>query len=235
MSAYIFDTETTGVDHENDQVIEAAWLQMPERPFMLKSSEDLSYCQRFKPTIPISYGAQAVHNIIAIDLAGCADSADFALPDDVEFLIGHNIDFDWRFSGEPGVKRICTLAISRFLFPDESSHTQSAMLYKLARRSNRETAMRERLKNAHAALDDVRNCKILLMFLLEQAMDAGHPCDTWEEVHALSETARIPTVMGFGKHKGTPIAEVDPGYVRWYRGQADTDHWYLEAFKRAGF
>lgn len=235
MTAIIFDTETTGTDHATDQIIEIAWLWMPERPHMLRTSEDPFVHQRFKPTVPISYGAQATHNIIASDLAGCPDSGEFELPGGIDYLIGHNIDFDWRFAGEPDVKRICTLAISRFLFPDEGSHTQSAMLYKLARRTSREAAMRERLKNAHAALDDVRNCKILLMFLLEEAMDAGHPCDTWEEVHALSETARIPTVMGFGKHKGTPIAEVDPGYVRWYRGQADTDPHYLEAFKRAGF
>lgn len=236
-SALIFDTETTGTDHEKDQVIEAAWLQMPERPHMLRNSEDPSMCQRFKPSVPISYGAQAVHNIITADLAGCPDSSEFALPDDVDYLIGHNVDFDWRFAGEPSIKRICTLAISRFLFPEEGSHTQSAMLYKLARRTSREAAMRERLKNAHAALDDVRNNKILLMFLLETAMDAGHACDTWEEVHALSETARIPTVMGFGKHKGTAIerGKLDPGYVRWYRGQADTDPFYMEAFKRAGF
>lgn len=235
MKPYIFDTETTGTDHEKDQIIEAAWLEMPERPHMLNGSDDLSYCQRFKPSVVISYGAQAVHNIITSDLVGCPDSSEFALPENAGYLIGHNIDFDWRFAGEPKVKRICTLAISRFLFPDEGSHTQSAMLYKLARRSSREDVMRERLKNAHAALDDVRNCKILLMFLLEQAMDAGHACDTWEEVHTLSETARIPTVMGFGKHKGQPISKVDAGYVRWYRSQAETDPFYLEAFKRAGF
>lgn len=235
MKTLIFDTETTGVDPEVDQIIEAAWLEMPERPYQLKGSDDPSCCQRFKPSVPISYGAQAVHNIITSDLAGCPDSSEFALPGDVSYLIGHNVDFDWRFAGEPAVNRICTLAISRFLFPEEGSHTQSAMLYKLARRSSRESAMRERLKNAHAALDDVRNCKILLMFLLEQAMDAGHACDTWEEVWKLSETARIPTVMGFGKHKGTPIGQVDPSYVQWYRRQAETDPFYLEAFKRAGF
>lgn len=95
--------------------------------------------------------------------------------------------------------------------------------------------MRERLRNAHAALDDVRNCAILLKFLLVHAAKAGHVVSTWEEVHAVSELARIPTVMGFGKHKGTPIAQVEPSYVRWYRGQAETDPYYLEAFKRAGF
>ena len=235
MKPYIFDTETTGVDAEKDQIIEAAWLEMPATPALMNGSDDPSYCQRFKPSVPISYGAQAVHNIITSDLAGCPESAEFELPQGIGYLIGHNVDFDWRFAGEPPIKRICTLAISRFLFPEEGSHTQSAMLYKLARRSSREAVMRERLKNAHAALDDVRNCKILLMFLVEQAIEAGHKCDTWADVHALSETARIPTVMGFGKHKGTAIDQVDPGYVRWYRGQPEPDQFYLEAFKRAGF
>lgn len=235
MKPYIFDTETTGTDHTKDQIIEMAWLEMPERPSAMANSEDPSCCQRFKPTVPISYGAQAVHNIVASDLAGCPDPKEFELPASTGYLIGHNVDFDWRFAGEPDIKRICTLAISRFLFPEEGSHTQSAMLYKFARRTSREAAMRERLKNAHAALDDVRNCKVLLMFLLAEAMDQGHAAETWEEVHALSETARIPTIMGFGKHKGEKIADVPSSYVRWYRSQAEVDPFYIEAFRRAGF
>lgn len=85
------------------------------------------------------------------------------------------------------------------------------------------------LRNAHAALDDVRNCSVLLRFLLKHAEKAGHPVSTWEEVHALSEIARIPTVMAFGKHKGTPIVrgQLEPSYVAWYRRQAETDPYYL--------
>jgi exodeoxyribonuclease X len=41
--------------------------------------------------------------------------------------------------------------------------------------------------------------------------------------------------MGFGKYKGTPIKDIDSGYVSWYRRQADTDPYYLKAFKMAGF
>lgn len=241
MKPYIFDTETTGTDHENDQIIEAAWLELPELPHQFaqtKSPTDFPfYLERFRPSVPIQLGAQATHHIICSDLKDCRPSSEFKLPKEMGWMIGHNIDFDAKFSGGMKKKRIDTLAIARFLFPEKDSHTQSAMLYMIGRRYSREEWARELLKNAHAALDDVRNNAILLRFLLSEAMDKGHACDTWDEVLELSDTARIPTVMGFGKHKGTPIVrgQLDPGYVRWYRGQAETDPYYLEAFTRAGF
>jgi uncharacterized protein (DUF3820 family) len=40
--------------------------------------------------------------------------------------------------------------------------------------------------------------------------------------------------MTFGKHKGKPIAEVDKGWVAWYRKQDDTDPYLLMAFTNAG-
>lgn len=240
MNPIIFDTETTGTDHEKDQIIEAAYLVLPERPYQFaaeKSPEVFEHFhQRYLPTVPIQLGAQATHHIICSDLTGKPSPKEFNLPA-CSFLIGHNIDFDWRFVGEPDIKRIDTLAVCRFLFPDKDSHTQSAMIYMIGRRFSRESWAREILKNAHAALDDVRNNAILLRFLLQEAMDAGHACDTWDEVWQLSETARVPTIMGFGKHKGTPIqrGQLDASYVQWYRRQVETDPYYLEAFKRAGF
>lgn len=239
MKVAIYDTETTGTEPKEDQIIEAAYIQLPESitEFANCEVEALEFMhQRFKPSVSIKLGAQAVHNIIASDLAGCPPSEDFDIGEHgIDLMIGHNIDFDWRMSGEPDGPRICTLALSRFLFPDKDSHTQSAMLYMLARRQGREADMRERLRNAHAALDDVRNCAVLLKFLIQQAIKEGHEVDSWEALHALSETARIPTIMGFGKHKGAPIAQVDASYVQWYRRQAETDPYYLEAFRRAGF
>lgn len=238
MKPIIFDTETTGTDHQKDQIIEAAWLEIPATPAEFQAvrvpTDFPHYLERFRPTVPISLGAQATHHILCEDLISCRDSSQFTLPVGELLLIGHNVDFDWRMAGEPKHLRICTLALSRFLFPDKDSHTQSAMLYLIGRRYGKESWARELLKNAHAALDDVRNCAILLRFLLQTAVDEGYQVDTWEAVHALSEQARLPTVMGFGKHKGTPIADVDPGYVRWYRAQPDPDPYYLAAFKKAG-
>lgn len=238
MKPYILDTETTGTDHAKDQIIEAAWLELPSTPAEFATFVPASlphYCERFRPSVPINLGAQAVHHIIASDLKDCRRTEEFYLPADVDFLIGHNIDFDAKFCDAMHLRRICTFALSRFLFPDKDSHTQSAMIYLMARRASREAQAREELKNAHAALDDVRNCASLLAFLIEEAAAQGHAVGTWEEVHALSELARIPTKMGFGKHHGDAIRDVPASYVRWYRSQPEPDQYYLEAFSRAGF
>lgn len=235
----IFDTETTGTDPDEDQIIEAAWLEIPPTPaeFHLVPNAKAfpHYLERFRPTIPIKYGAQATHHILCEDLIDCRDPKQLKLPKGVSYLIGHKVDFDWQMMGEPNIPRICTLALSRFLFPEKDSHTQSAMLYMVGRRQGKEARIRELLKGAHAALDDIRNCSILLRFLLIEAANRGHAVGTWQEVHTLSDLARIPTIMGFGKHKGEPIRQVAPSWVRWYRSQAETDPYYLEAFKRAGF
>lgn len=99
MKPIIFDTETTGTDHKTDQIIEAAWLELPEFPHQFAALQPVEfphYHERFKPNVPISLGAQAVHHIICQDLVGCRESKEFALPADPLLMIGHNVDFDWR-------------------------------------------------------------------------------------------------------------------------------------------
>ena len=54
---------------------------------------------------------------------------------------------------------------------------------------------------------------------------------TMQSMHAYSEVARVPTVMSFGKHKGTPIAELPNNYVEWLRSQPNTDPYLLNALK----
>jgi len=239
MTAIIFDTETSGTDPEEDQIIEAAWLELPDTPAEFHAVPNAKafphYHERFRPTIPIKFGAQATHHILCEDLVGCRDSREFKIPKSVTLLIGHKIDFDAEMAGAMKTPRICTLALSRFLFPDKDSHTQSAMLYLIGRRQGKESRIRDLLRGAHAALDDVRNCSILLRFLLIEAENKGYPVGTWDLVRALSDHARVPTVMGFSKHKGMAIRDVPSGWVRWYRSQDETDPYYIEAFKRAGF
>ena len=66
------------------------------------------------------------------------------------------------------------------------------MIYLLER-----ATARERLKNAHAALDDVKNCLVLLSHIVSKL-----GITDWDALWVASEKARIPTVMPFGKHKG---------------------------------
>lgn len=213
MSALLFDTETTGTP--TPQVIEAAWLKL-ESPTTLLIQEEFE--QRYRPEEKIALGALATHHIYDEELQACPPYTEFSLPADTQYIIGHNIDYDWQVAGSPPVKRICTLALSRRYFPQLDSHSQSALIYHLDR-----AGARERLKNAHSALADVYNCLLLLSRLLEEMLKASLPMTTWEELWLQSEQARIPTIMPFGKHRGMEISQLPPDYKAWLLRQDTLD------------
>lgn len=237
------DCETTSADPDTTEIIEAAWLELPDDidSFLaVRNTQKFPfYHQRFQPTQSIQLGAMATHNIIPSDLEGCAKSELFELPDDVFFLIGQNIDFDAKCMGVyeldlPAIRRICTLALSRWLFPEVDSHKQVAMIYHIGHQIGDLAWARDLTSKAHAALDDVRVCAVLLRFLIGEMRKRGYVVDSWDELHELSEQARIPKVMSFGKHKGDLISDVPSSYAQWYSRQDETDHYVIKAFKKAG-
>jgi exodeoxyribonuclease X len=158
------------------------------------------------------------------DLVDCPVYSDFKLPENTQYLIGYNVDYDWKVIGEPPVKRICVLALCRYLWPQLDSHSQSAMLYHL----NRAKA-RELLREAHSAEADVMNC-MRIMWRVLSVLEPGEK-ETWEHVWQVSEIARIPTIMSFGKHKGLAIKDVPEDYKRWLLGQSDVDPYLAKALR----
>jgi len=219
----ILDTETTtnkDTPERKREVIELAY-----KPF--EGTEETVY--RFKPAMPSTFGAMAVHHILPEELDGCPPSS-MALemaPAAWEYWVGHNIDFDWAVLGSPrGPKRICTLALSRELFPDLDSHSLSAVIYHL---EGATPATRHMLRNAHSAAADIGFCELLLQHFI-RVTKVDTPYELWQ----ISEEARIPKKMGFGKFAGQPISAVDRGYANWYLKQTDTDPYILAAFRRAG-
>lgn len=237
--AIFFDTETTDKDDDRE-IIEAAWIRpidvgdlagpsdqipRPLLPEIEAPNDGLMFEQRYKPTRPIGLGAMAVHHILPSELEDCPPSSQFALPADVEYIVGHNVDFDWQAAGRPDVKRICTDAMARYVWPDADSYSQSALLYMLLGATS-ET--RARLRNAHSALTDAENCAVLLEYIL----DARPEITTWSQLYAYSEQCRIPRVCPIGKHKGMPLDELvdyDPNYVDWMLRQD-----WLDAYLRKG-
>lgn len=214
--AWVFDTETTGLDGE---LIQAGWIEFLEDKFGGKTQ---SFCQNYKPTKPIEYGAMATHHIIDDDLVDCPPSSSFSLPDSLIYMIGHNIDFDWRIVGSPEhIKRIDTLAIARHLHP-EGPHNLSAMIYRL-KADKREA--REWVKSAHNAQADVE----MTLWLLRQMIKTQPEIRSWEDLWQFSEACRIPSIMPFGKHKDTPIKDLPIDYVQWYRRQVEPDPYLLKA------
>jgi len=53
--------------------------------------------------------------------------------------------------------------------------------------------------------------------------------DGFEPLYQLSEIARIPTIMPFGKHKGDDISKLPVSYKRWLLDQPDVDPYLRKA------
>jgi DNA polymerase-3 subunit epsilon len=88
----LFDVETTGTDRRRDQVIELCMQLGLDGEHGIRT-------WRFKPTVSIHPGAQAVHGITIEDLADCpsfASCADevTAVFAEVDVIIGYNLAFD---------------------------------------------------------------------------------------------------------------------------------------------
>ncbi|MDA1331801.1 MAG: DUF3820 family protein [Proteobacteria bacterium] len=210
----IFDIEAT--DIKEPILIEAAWIELESiDPFTVADP----FVQRYNPGKRISLGALAVHHIMDEELVDCPSAASFALPEHVDFIIGHNVDFDWEVIGKPEVKRICTLSLARKLWPNLDSHKQSALLYYLER-----STAREQLRNAHSAIVDVGICAVILNHICQQL-----GVKTVQDLYAESEKARTPITMPFGKHKGVLLADLPKDYKEWLLRKGDIDPYLRQA------
>lgn len=226
-NALFLDTETTCAKAKDDrqvEVIELSWKHIVSFDEPITRGET----RRFKPRLPPQWGAIAVHGILMSELEGKLPSEDAHnfVPKNPKYWIGHNIDFDWKALGSPDVKRICTLAMARDIFPELDSHTLTACTY-YTQGATPET--REKLRAAHSAAADVDLCLELL-----ETMCKLRGFGTVEELWEFSEQARVPKIFTFGKFAGQPIAAADRGYAQWYRKQPDPDPYMLTAFKIAG-
>lgn len=216
--AVVIDVESTGL--VDPEVVEVAYI-----PINIEGNASDGWYGRFKPSKPITLGALSTHHIADEMLADCPPSSSFKLPEGVDFVVAHNADYDWACIGKPeGIKRIDTLAMARTLWPDADSHSLGAMLYLLDR-----PIARTLLSNAHGAAVDARNCKILLGHILAKIKPMV--CENFDDLWNLSEKMRVPTIMTFGKWKGTKIRDVPSDYKRWYCGTADADPYVVRAMK----
>jgi len=216
----IFDTETTGITEP--VLIEAAGIIINGSPF---DKQTEIFNSRYNPGKPISFGAMATHNILDCDLIDCPPASDFKLPDDTEYLIGHNIDFDWEVIGKPAnIKLIDTLPMSRKIWADLDSHNLGALSYALA---PDKIKMREFLINRHSALADVKLCLGVLRRILKEKPELKN----WESIYKFSEEARIPDTMPFGKHKGIAIKDLPDDYREWLLKQSDIDKYLKIALR----
>lgn len=218
MRAYIVDTETTG-EEPVAECIELAIAGLEDGPEWHQFIYNPVFIGRFKPQGRITFRAMAVHHILPEELVEAEPSvlAKAYLPSDMEYMIGHKVDYDWEVLGRPACKRICTLAISQEIWPGNDGHSLGALTYSLTMPEKYSEA-RELLKGAHGAGVDVELGFALLASIFQQPQlhtTALGRIDSWEKLWLFSEEARIPKIWTFGKHKGKSIPEADRGYLLW--------------------
>ena len=220
MSAIILDTETHDM---KGYPIEIAYIPCSFIDGFLTVDKLAVYDEYFSCPEPIAYGAMAVHHILESDIAGKPSFDTFRAPE-CGYIIGHNIDYDIeairKADPEFKAKAICTLALSRMVWPDEA-HNISALVYMLTNGSEK---ARESIRNAHNAKQDVLLTAFVLKIICQEL-----GVKDMQSLYLFSEQARIPTHITFGKHKGTAIKDIPADYITWLLKQPDLDPYLKKA------
>jgi exodeoxyribonuclease X len=211
----IIDTETTSPDPETCGVVEVAAVRL--------SAEDLSVIDRLEylvdPECDIDPGASAVHHLTREILAreGARPWNDEAGPALAEFVGGeplcaHNAEFDRVALPAAYAPWLCTLRLSRHLWPRLKSHGLQYMRYHFGLQVDTGPLA------PHRAMADVLVlAEFLRLAIAEykaQQRIEEEPIDVFE----LIRFAQLPIsvqVFPFGKHRGTLIEDVPRDYIQW--------------------
>jgi DNA polymerase-3 subunit epsilon len=135
----VFDTETTGLDPSEDEIVSIGAVRIVNGRLLRQESFD----RLTDPGRPVDPAATAVHGITSDILQG-QPSIDEVLPSFARFaqdtvLVGHNVAFDLRFlelkESQTGVRFaqpvLDTLLLSAVVHPDEEDHSLEAMAIRL--------------------------------------------------------------------------------------------------------
>ncbi len=133
----ILDTETTGLDHKTEKLIEIAAVKMVD------GEVTETYSSLINPQKAIRHSSFKIHGITD-EMVADAPPIDVVLPGFMEFVgdhtfVAHNALFDYSFINEAcktvydkkfSNHRIDTFEMYRSVFPDETSHGLSSLLAK---------------------------------------------------------------------------------------------------------
>ncbi len=204
------DTETTGLDPAIDRVVEVAcvWLTPMGYQTALHHLVD--------PERPIPAVASAIHHWTDAHVRGAPTLAALAprlaaLFARADVLVAHNAPFDRSFLAAVPHDRPWpdTLQLARRLWPDAPGHSNQVLRYWLG--------LDMTAPDPHNAREDARvTAAILARAFTALPAAAG---STPATLLAWLATLQPATVMPFGRHKGTPLAEVPADYRRWLLGQ----------------
>ena len=221
MRIIFFDTETTG-NAEDDRLLQLA---MKER-----AGEEIVNAI-YKPPLPSSIGAMAVHHITERMTDGkpaFQDSAEYDLLKELfeheeTVSVAHNAAFDIGMLSREGIRpkrHICTYKVVRAMDMDESLEQ-----YKL--QYLRYFFGIEVDAEAYDAMGDVLVLEAVFEELLHRLSEHARSEEAaLEEMLRISERPVLFSTLRFGKYRDKRIADVarsDPGYLEWLLGEKRKD------------
>lgn len=212
-----FDTETTG-NREEDVLCQIAY----------KTSSE-TFCELYKPEIPIPPEASAVTHItnkMVADKAAFKESAYYEkvknlFEDENKIIVAHNARFDVLMMQKENIAPkniICTLRVARAL--DKENKISQYKLQYLRYYLDLDVEAQ-----AHDALGDVLVLEQLFERLYKKMHDElGDEEEVLEEMLAISARPSLMHMINFGKHAGKTveeIARIDRGYLEWLLAQKE--------------
>ncbi|MFZ2190334.1 MAG: exonuclease domain-containing protein [Candidatus Magasanikiibacteriota bacterium] len=213
MSIIILDTETTDKD-PNNRLVQLAYKN-------LSTGELIN--EFFKPVVPITFGAMAVHHITnkMVENKPFFEGSEYKtnlinlLKENI--LVAHNAPFDIQVLKNEGVaigQSLDTLRIARHLL-DSEQYSLQYLRYFLDL---------EIEANAHDALGDILVLEGLFNYLQNHVKVKFNYSTEEEVLHKLLELNAQPVlldIINFGKYRGKTFAEVassDKSYLKWLFG-----------------
>ena len=210
MNILFLDTETTGLD-PRARMIQLAY----KNPASGKIVNEY-----FKPPVPISYGAMAVHHITNEMVgdkpvfSGSQHHADLLAELEQNIVVAHNAAFDIGILKNEGVsvpRHIDTVRIARHAVPSENYSLQY-LRYSL--KLDVQAA-------AHDALGDILVLEALFAYLSKAVADKFKLTGDKQVLQKIIELNAMPVLLtsfSFGKYRGRTyedVAATDKGYLEW--------------------
>jgi exodeoxyribonuclease X len=220
MTIRVLDIETTGIDPEQDAIIEIASVDVTRASgdFVGTSTYDIVRLldTLVVPGRPIPPEASAVHHIVDADMVDARPLPDaIGMFNDADAYVAHNCAFergflDRHFGEKPWV---CTFKCALRVWPDAPGHSNQVLRYWLGLI---EPFGRPRQElPTHRALSDAIVTAAIFVELLKRA--------SWADLQAWSQEPARFTTFSFGKHRGQKYADVPSDYLDWIIFKSDLD------------
>jgi exodeoxyribonuclease X len=214
MTLVFFDTETTGNGSE-DRLCQLAVKERGIAEPLINTT--------YRPPIPISFGAMAVHHITEKMIAERPRFVDAPEYGDIKNLfehpetisVAHNASFDIGMLSREGIvpsRTICTYKVVSALDPEGELEQYKLQYLRYYFGLDIEAT-------AHDALGDVVILEAVFEHLLAWVMkEIGSEEAAIAEMIAISSRPKLFTTIRFGKYRGKrveEIAQTDPSYLQW--------------------